>query len=236
MELQEFRADKPDQIRQCLPTYVKERNRLIHERDALVAAVKSSAAYKENVAKNKLVEKELRSVETQYRTLEDKEWDRFLARGRMNYQSKRPYYDMSGRFGSKTNILQDVLSAIATVAPLSKLTSENIKGAVEGLARMAIRENKKLSPLSDEAHKLRGQRDELNHLQWKMERGETDEISALNTKLWVLNSRIEKLNDMLANPQKYMRRVNVQDARQAVKLNIDKIYADFLKREAGKHG
>lgn len=225
---QPLNPDNPEDLRKCHAICTRKRNELIDERTALENCIKASAEFKQVKERRAQLGKQLAAYRTKSSKALDAIWDRFLKR-RYDHQSKSPYYDKTSSFDN-TNIHPHVLSAISTIAPLSKLTPENIRDAVRAMVDKATAEDKSHQALREKAMVLSREDSALMAKEHEMLR--SDKMDELNGKICELYRELETIGDMLSNPNKYKRRADVALAREAVGLNIGKIYETCKKLEA----
>jgi hypothetical protein len=228
MFIKPLNPDKPDDLRRCHAFYTMQRNKLIDERSAIENLIKASAEFKQMKERGKQLEKQIAAYRKKTSEMTAVVWDRFLQR-KYDHQSESPYYDKTSMFDN-TNIHPHVLDAISSVAPLSKLTPENIRDAVIKMARKALSEDTKLKEMHEKVSVLDREQSAI----WAREREltRTDRINELDSRIYELHRELDTIADMLANPNKYKRRESVAKARESVELNIDKIYSNFKEKEA----
>lgn len=183
-------------IQQLFDEKTKLRNKLMKERDAVKASIKASPEYLA------LQERE-NGLEKQYAVL-DKQMDKVLKEIRLRFLTDGSDWVSycsrdNWRVSRGTNIYSHVLSAIAKVTPLSKLTDENVKDAVKELMALARRKHAGLQKLYEQARPLRVEHDAVRDKRWAMERSE--QVSELDHQIVSLAIELQSLEEKLQHPE-----------------------------------
>jgi hypothetical protein len=207
----------------------KLRSKLAKERDALKKSIENSPAYLAFAAREKELKKECDNLCNQIDKLVDAVRSQFLTDDRL-----WAYYSRAGsyRLTRSTNIQPHVLDAIGKVAPISKLTDENIKDTVKALIEMATNKNAAIMKLREQYVPLSSERDALQHKRWEMDRDE--QVIELDGRICSLWTELRSLEEQLQHPERVRNRSENELVRERLKRpdNLRLILSHIEKHEA----
>ena len=216
-------------IQQLFDEKTKLREKLMDERDAVKKSIKANPEYLALQEREKALEKQCAILNKQMDKVLKEIRLRFLTDGSdwVSYRRTAGWSMSSG-----TNIEPHVLSAIAKVTPLSKLTEENIKDAVKELMALARRRDAGLQKLYEQAHPLKSECVAVRDKRWAMERDER--VCELDRQIVSLAMELASFEEKLQHPERVKKRSDVESARQLISQPhvIKSILDDIEKQEA----
>jgi len=179
------------------------------------------------------IQRRLDHIQTRQDTLRGKIEDIIRGVNKMFTEDGRPpYYSRSCQYrgyGQYTNIRPEVLSAIAQVSPLSYLKTSNIKELVQQLIDIhqeriesshpeIMRYHAEIEKLRDEEYALLGRVQELEK-----------DLNSIHSALVKTRMRLSQLYDMKDNPQKYKSRPKIEEYRQRIFDEKEKILQKIIE-------
>jgi hypothetical protein len=190
--------------------------------------VEASAEYKELLRQEKLKEQEKEDNQAEISKLEDSVTSKYL------WKEGRAYYSRSDSYGGgiSTNIQDEVLEAIKSVLPISKLLADQVSEIVNKLIEIDM---KTIQPQLDRLHRIENTLDEEY---WAFDRKErtlinTDpDVQKAQAELKALQDTIQAETDKRLAPL-----ANERDrARASYKNKIPAIYKLLHEKPTEKKG
>jgi len=216
-------------IQQLFDEKTMLREMLMDERDAVKKSIKANTDYLALQEREKALEKQYAVFNKQMDKILKEIRLRFLTDGSdwVSYRRTAGWSMSSG-----TNIEPHVLSAIAKVTPLAKLTEENIMDAVKELMALARRRHAGLQKLYEQARPLKSELDAVRDKRWAMERNA--QVCGLDRQIVSLAIELASFEEKLQHPERVKKRSDVESARQLIRQPhvLMAILDDIEKQEA----